>query len=89
MNENATTAQPSPQVAMIRTGLLDRLKTNSGIRDDESFARKLGISRATLHRLRKGDEPSIRAVVTIAGAFGLGLGEVVEVVPAPESDVAA
>lgn len=63
--------------AVIRPGLLDRLKTNSGIRSDDAFAKLIGVSRATLQRYRDGEEPSLRAVVGIADAFGLALGEVV------------
>lgn len=69
----------------VRAGLLDRLKLQAGIKSDDAFARAIGISRTTLVRLRAGDEPSIRAVVGIAQAFGLGLGEVVEVVEADEA----
>lgn len=80
-------AQTEPSV-MIRPGLLERLKTNSGIRDDESFARTIGMSRATLNRLRNGEEPSLRAIVGIAQAFGLALGEVVEVVQTQQEKAA-
>lgn len=62
---------------MIRPGLLDRLRANSGIKSDEAFAKLIGVSRATLQRYRNGDEPSLRAVISIAEAFGLALGEVV------------
>ena len=68
------------QTAQIRPGLLDRLKTNSGIKSDDAFARMIGISRATLQRLKSGEEPTLRTVVGIAQAFGLALGEVVEIV---------
>lgn len=67
------------QSAQIRPGLLDRLKLNSGIKSDEAFARMIGVSRATLSRLKAGEEPTLRTVVGIAQAFGLALGEVVEI----------
>lgn len=67
------------QSAQIRSGLLDRLKLNSGIKSDEAFARMIGVSRATLGRLKAGEEPTLRTVVGIAQAFGLALGEVVEI----------
>lgn len=67
-----------PQVAVIRDGLLDRLRAQSGVRSDEAFARLIGVSRPTLQRLRNGEEPTLRSAVGIALAFGLGLGEVVE-----------
>lgn len=66
-------------IAVIRPGLLDRLKTQSGIRSDEAFARTIGISRATLNRVKAGEEPNLRTVIGIAQAFGLALGEVVVV----------
>lgn len=72
---DATTIQP---VAVIRDGLLDRLKTQSGIKSDDAFARLIGTSRASLNRYKAGEEVSMRAAVGIATAFGLGLGEVVE-----------
>lgn len=75
---------------MIRPGLLDRLKINSGIRSDEAFAKLIGVSRGTLQGCKNGEEPSLRAVIGIADAFGLALGEVVmKPEPAPEPDLAA
>lgn len=67
------------QVA-IRAGLLDRLKKNSGVSDDESFARLIGVSRATLNRVRAGEAPSMAFVAGVVKAFGLGFGEVVVLV---------
>lgn len=64
----------------IRPGLLDRLKINSGIHDDESFARVIGVSRATLARVKAGEAPSVGFIAGVARGFGLGLGEVAEVV---------
>lgn len=66
------------KVAVVRSGLLERLRAQSGVKSDEAFARLIGVSRPTLQRLRAGDEPTLRSVVGIAQAFGLGLGEVVE-----------
>lgn len=60
----------------IRPGLLDRLKANSHIADDEAFARAIGVSRATLSRVKAGESPSIAFIAGVANAFGLGLGEV-------------
>ncbi|WP_100813916.1 helix-turn-helix domain-containing protein [Microbacterium lacus] len=75
--------------AALRDGLLDRLKTNSGITSDEAFARTIGISRATLNRVQAGEEPSIRVIVGIAHAFGLGLGEVAVAIEDDESENAS
>lgn len=65
------------QRVVIRPGLLDRLKRNSGVADDESFARLIGTSRATLNRVRAGEAPSMGFAAGIVTAFGLGFGEVV------------
>ncbi|WP_256335286.1 helix-turn-helix transcriptional regulator [Microbacterium sp. 77mftsu3.1] len=74
------------QTAMIRPGLIDRLRLQSGVKSDEAFARLIGVSRPTLQRLRAGEEPTLRSVIGIATAFGLGLGEVVQVIEAAESE---
>lgn len=73
---------------VVRPGLLDRLKTNSGIRTDAAFAASIGVSRATLDRLRKGVTPDLRTVMNIARAYGLGLGEVVAVAEPEEEELA-
>lgn len=75
-----------PTAIKIRPGLLDRLKDTAGIRSDEAFARLIGISRATLVDLKKGNEPSLRTVVGIAQAFGLAMGEVVVVTETAEAE---
>lgn len=73
-NEEVAT-QP---IAVFRDGLLDRLRIQAGIKSDDAFARLIGVSRATLARYRAGEEVSMRAAVGVAVAFGLGIGEVVE-----------
>lgn len=88
MNNPTGEAEAQP-VAVIRDGLLDRLKTQSGIKSDDAFARLIGVSRPTLARYRAGDEVSMRAVVGIALAFGLGLGEVAEIRKPSDSEMAA
>lgn len=62
--------------AVIRPGLLKRLKAAHGLRTDAALAGAIGISEATLSRLQNGAEPSIGVVVSISRAFGLGLGEI-------------
>ena len=76
----ASAHQPA---AIIRPGLLDRLKIHNGIRSDDALARLMGISRGTLQRYRNGEEPSLGPVVRLADAFGMALGEIV-VKPEPE-----
>lgn len=80
--------EPTGTRVQIRPGLLDRLKLNSGIRSDDSFARTIGISRPTLARIKAGEEPTLRTVVGIMQAFGLGFGEVT-VVESATSQTAA
>lgn len=87
MNEANESATIQP-VAVIRDGLLDRLKIQSGIKSDDAFARLIGVSRATLSRYKAGEEVSMRAVVGIALAFGLGLGEVAEIRQPQAADLA-
>lgn len=70
--------EPLGTTVRIRPELLDRLKQNAGIRSDDAFARTIGITRATLARLKAGDEPSLRSVLGIMQAFGLAFGEVTE-----------
>lgn len=74
---NATDMTGTQPARIIRPGLLDRLKTNNGIRSDEALARIMGISRSTLIQYKSGAEPSLRAVALLADAFGLALGEIV------------
>ncbi|MFE2772250.1 helix-turn-helix domain-containing protein [Microbacterium resistens] len=83
MND-ATDAATIHTIAVFRDGLLDRLKVQAGIKSDDAFARLIGVSRATLARYKAGDEVSMRAAVGVASAFGLGLGEVVEMRPVAE-----
>lgn len=70
--------QSNTTKVMVRPGLLDRLRRNSGITSDDAFAAAIGTSRSTLVRIRdRGEEPSMGFAVGVAKAFGLGLGEVV------------
>ena len=83
---HSTDERETQPVAVIREGLLDRLKQQSGIKSDDAFARLIGTSRATLARYKAGEEVSMRVAVGVATAFGLGLGEVVEMrMPMPEA----
>lgn len=62
----------------IREGLIDRLRTLSGITSDEAFARTIGTSRKTLADVKSGNrEPSLFFAIGIAEAFGLGLSEII------------
>lgn len=75
-------------IIRVKPGLLQRLKTNAGIANDEAFAKLVGTSRKTLVDVRDGHrEPSLAFAVGVAKAFGLGLSEVVEWLPV-ESEAA-
>lgn len=78
--------EPLGTTVRIRPDLLDRLKSNAGIRSDDAFARTIGITRATLARIKAGDEPSLRTVLGIMQAFGLAFGEVTEPVAAASEE---
>ncbi|GAA4762267.1 helix-turn-helix transcriptional regulator [Microbacterium gilvum] len=80
MNKPNGEAASQPPLVMIRPGLLERLRLQSTVRSDEAFARLIGVSRPTYQRLKAGEEPTLRTIVGIAQAFGLGLGEVVQIV---------
>lgn len=80
----------SDTIIRVRPGLLERLKTNSGITNDDAFAGAIGTSRSTLVAVRDGNrEPSIGFAVGVARAFGLGLSEVVIWEPATTDKTAA
>lgn len=64
----------------IRRGLLAKLREARGIPTIEHQARLIGVNRTTLQRLENGDAPSGQVMASICAAFGLGLGEVFEVV---------
>ncbi|MDQ1174212.1 putative transcriptional regulator [Microbacterium testaceum] len=85
MNRTNEQAATQPPTIRVRPGLLKRLKDSAGIRNDEAFARLIGISRATLTSINEGNEPSLRSVVNIANAFGLAVGEVIIVTDADEA----
>lgn len=75
---NTVDGRASKTKAMVRPGLLARLKRNSGIDSDDAFAAAIGTSRSTLVRVRdRGEEPSMGFAIGVAKAFGLGLGEIV------------
>lgn len=76
-------AKADQPAAIIRPGLLDRIKIHNGIRSDDALARLMGVSRATLQRYRNGEEPSLGPIVRLADAFGMALGEIV-VKPEPQ-----
>lgn len=75
-------------IGVLRPGLIDRLKEQAGIKSDDAFARLIGVSRASLARYKAGEEVSMRAVVGISAAFGLGLGEVAIAVDIEEDTLA-
>lgn len=72
----------------IKPGLLERLRTFSGITSDDAQARMLGVDRATINRVKNGDQPSAKFMAALCSSYGLGLGEAFEIYEVAE-DVAA
>lgn len=64
----------------LREGILARLKVARGIPSDEVLARMIGCDRGTLRRVQAGAQPSGTFVAEACVAFGLGIGELFEVV---------
>lgn len=64
----------------IRPGLLKRLRDLSGISSDEAQARMLDVSRSTINRIEKGDQPSAHFIVSVCTTYNLGLGEAFEII---------
>lgn len=63
----------------IKPGLLERLRTFSGITSDDAQARMLGVDRATINRVKNGDQPSAKFMAALCSSYGLGLGEAFEI----------
>ncbi|QIS21285.1 hypothetical protein [Nocardia terpenica] len=61
--------------------LLDQLKAVRGYTSDAELARALGVSPATIKRVRAGAEPSQILIASVALATGRGVGEVVKLAP--------
>jgi len=72
----------------IKPGLLERLRTFSGITSDDAQARMLGVDRATINRIKNGEQPSAKFMAALCSSYGLGLGEAFEVYEVAE-EVAA
>ncbi|WP_346921339.1 helix-turn-helix transcriptional regulator [Glutamicibacter creatinolyticus] len=68
------------QQIRIKDGLLDRLRNLTGITSDEAQARMLGVSRATIDRIKNGEQPSAKFMAALCSTYGLGLGEAFEIV---------
>lgn len=64
----------------LRGDVLDRIKETRSIPSYDVLARMIGVDRATLQRVRAGQEPSGRFVAGAALAFGMGIGELFEAV---------
>jgi len=72
----------------IKAGLLDRLRTFSGITSDDAQARMLGVDRATINRIKNGDQPSAKFMAALCSSYGLGLGEAFEIYEVSDEAVA-
>lgn len=65
----------------LKTGIVERLRETRGIASEDAFARLIGSERTTLRRIMAGAQPSGAFMAGFCDAFGLGLGEVFEIVP--------
>lgn len=65
----------------IKPGLVDRLRESRGINSDEAFARLVRTDRGTLRRINAGAQPSGAFMASFCEAFGMGLGEVFDIIP--------
>lgn len=74
---------------LLRDGVLRRLRVARGIPSDEVLARMIGVDRGTLRRVEGGAQPSGTFVAEACVAFGMGIGELFEVVQDVERAAAA
>lgn len=65
-------------VLKLRGNVLERIKEARSIPSYDVLARMIGVDRATLQRVRTGQEPSSKFVAGAALAFGMGIGELFE-----------
>lgn len=68
----------------IRPNLLETLRETRKIPTEEAQARMIGVDRTTLRRVDAGASPSSTFMAGVCYAFGLGIGEVFEIVPPEE-----
>lgn len=64
----------------IKEGLVQRLRESRGIKSEDAFARLVGCDRMTLRRVIAGAQPSGGFMASFCATFGMGLGEVFDVV---------
>lgn len=72
----------------IRPGLLERLRTIGGIPSEDAQARMIGVDRTTLRRIDKGAPPSSAFIAQMVVTYGMGIGEMFEVIQ-PVKELAA
>jgi transcriptional regulator with XRE-family HTH domain len=65
----------------IKPGIVQRLRETRGITSEDAFARLIRSERSTLRRIEAGAQPSGSFMANFCDVFGLGLGEVFEIVP--------
>lgn len=63
----------------IREGLTDRIRKVTGLNSDDALARLMDVSRASIARIKKGEQPSGEFMALFCTTFGLGLGEAFEI----------
>lgn len=64
----------------IKDGLIQRLRESRGITSEDAFARLVGCDRMTLRRVMAGAQPSGGFMAAFCSTFGMGLGEVFDIV---------
>lgn len=64
----------------LRPNIIARLRETRGITSEEVMARMIGVDRGTLRRVESGAQPSGTFVAGACVAFGMGPGELFEVV---------
>jgi len=76
-------AASSPAVR-VKDGVLDRVKTRHHLTRDEDVATRIGVSRATYDRVKRGElAPSAVFMAGLVRLSGLTLGQAFEVTPDP------
>ncbi|KUM31614.1 hypothetical protein AQ436_00290 [Arthrobacter sp. EpRS66] len=73
----------------IREGLIERLRKVTGLNSDDAIARLLDVSRASIDRIKNGEQPSGKFMAALCTTFGLGLGEAFEIYDVAEEAEAA
>lgn len=72
----------------IKEGLLERLRKVNDIASEDAQARMIGVDRTTLRRIDNGASPSSAFIAAMVVTYGMGIGEMFEVVTVSEKAAA-